>query len=111
MHELRNLRINSEYDLESFAQCLRITVPQLVAIEQTPIERLTVGDVSQYLDALALDIEVLATTTGATEFQRRLVPDPLGLVLFDGTSVGEDVQTIEHGQQILRQALEGDLDR
>jgi hypothetical protein len=113
MYELRRLRLAAgpEHTLERFARYLNITAAELDEQEKTPIELLTIGDVAFYLDVLGLEVEVRAFVTGSTPFQQRLIPDPEGLLLYDPTSMSEEVQLFEEGGWRLPPApAEGDSD-
>ena len=112
MYELRTLRLAAgpEYTLERFARYLNMTAAELDEQEKTPIELLTIGDVAFYLDVLGLEVEVRAFVTGSTPFQQRLIPDPEGLLLYDPTSMSEEVQLFEKGGRLPPAPTEDDAD-
>jgi hypothetical protein len=112
MYELRRLRLKAgpEFTLERFARYLNITTGGLDEQENTPIELLTIGAVAFYLDVLGLEVEVRAFVTGGTPFQQRLIPDPDGLLLYDPTSMSNEVQLFEQGGRLPPAPTEDEFD-
>ena len=108
MYELRDLRLKAgpDFTIESLARHLDMRVEEIIELESTPLEDLTIGDVAFYLDALALDIQVNATWLTRSIMRQRLAPDG-SLTIFGAWSIGKDVEVLGHGGRILQDALDG----
>jgi hypothetical protein len=107
MYELRDLRLKAgpDFTIESLARHLDMTVEEIIELESTPLEELTIGDVAFYLDALALDIEVNATWLTRSIMRERLAPEG-SHTIFGAWSIGKDAEVLKLGGRILRDALD-----
>jgi hypothetical protein len=107
MYELRDLRLKAgpSYTVESVAKHLAMTVKEFMDLENTPLEKLNLGDVAFYLDALALDIEVNATWLTRSIMRERLAPEG-SHTIFGPWSIGRDAEVLKRGRRILRDALD-----
>jgi hypothetical protein len=107
MYELRALRLKAgpSFTIECIARWLAMTIEAVIAMENTPLDELTIGVVASYLDVFALDIEVNATWLARSIMLQRLAPDG-SLTICSTWSLGKDARILEHGREVLQGVLD-----
>ncbi len=107
MYELRDLRLKAgpDFTIQHFARLLHMTVDELIELERTPLDDLTLRQVATYLAELALDIEVNATWLARNVLRQHLAPEG-SLTIYGAWSIGKDAEVLEQGGRILQEALD-----